>query len=186
MSQDYESMFHLSKECRDTCERVGIRYFGSICCMFRTWAQAWRSNPADYIDEFRRGLAAYEEMRCGLQLGLFHVMQAQLLLAAGRAAEAAKEAEIALVKVGVNDELWWAPEIHRTLGDALLALPVPDEVEAENCFRRAVAEARRAGALMLELRAAVSVAQILARRGDAAAAQRMVDPVLDDKLQPAP
>jgi predicted ATPase len=177
MSQDYDGMLRLSREGSDNCERVGILYFGAICRSYQTWSQAWRSNPADYIEEFRHGLATYEEMRCGLQLGLFHGMLAQLLLAAGDPAEAAKEAETALAKATVNGERWWAPEIHRTLGDALLALPNPDEAAAESCYVRAIAEARHTGGLMLELRAATSLARTMVRRGDEAEARRMLAPI---------
>jgi tetratricopeptide (TPR) repeat protein len=178
MSQDYEGMLQLSREGRDNCERAGILYFGAICRSYQTWSQAWRSNPADYIKEFRHGLATYEEMRCGLQLSLFHGMLAQLLLAAGDPAEAAKEAQTALAKVTISGERWWAPEIHRTLGNVLLALPTPDEAEAESCYVRAIAEARRTGGLMLELRAATSLATMMVRRGDKAEARRRLAPVV--------
>jgi tetratricopeptide (TPR) repeat protein len=176
MSQDYEGMLQLSREGSDNCERAGILYFGAICRLHHTWAQAWRSNPADYIEEFRHGLATYEEMRCGLQLGLFHSMLAKLLLAAGDPAEAAKEARTALGKVTVDGERWWAPEIHRTLGDVLLALP-NHEAEAESCYVHAIAEARHTGGLMLELRAATSLARMMVRRGDEAEARRTLAPI---------
>ena len=130
-----------------------------------------------YIEEFRHSLATYEGMRCGLQLGLFHTMLAQLLLAAGAPAEAAKVAETALAKATVNGERWWAPEIHRTLGDVLVALPNSDEAEAESCYLRAISEARHSGALMLELRAATSLAGMMVRRGDESEARRAVAPI---------
>src|SRR5262249_683478 len=109
-------------------------------------------------------------------LGLFHSMLAQLLLAAGDSAEAAKEAETALAKVTVDGERWWAPEIHRTLGDVLLALP-NREAEAESCYVRAIAEARHTGGLMLELRAATSLAGMMIRRGSEMEARRTVAPI---------
>lgn len=175
MARDYDAMLQLAREGAESCDRAGIRYFGSICRLYQIWAQGWsqalRSEPGDSIKEFRQGLAAYEDMSCGLQLGFFHAMLAQLLLAAGRPAEAAKEADSALARVMANGERWWAPEIYRGLGNALLALSPPDEVEAENCFERAAAEARRAGALTLELRAATSLAEIAARRSDGAQAR---------------
>jgi len=177
MSQDYEGMLQLSREGGDNCERAGILYFGAICRLHQIWSQAWRSNPADYIEAFRQGLASYKEMRCGLQLGLFHSMLAQLLLAAGLPTEAAKEAKIAVTKVATNGERWWAPEIQRTLGDVLLALP-NHESEAESCYICAVAEAHHTGALMLELRAATSLATMMVRRGEEAEATRRLAPIL--------
>jgi predicted ATPase len=170
-------MQQLSREGGDNCERIGILYFGAICRAYQTWSQASRSKPADFIDDFRANLRDYEAMGCGLQLGLFHSMLARLLLAAGDGAEAAKAAETALAKVAANGERWWAPELHRILGDALLALTRPDDVEAENCYRRAIDEARRTGALMLELRAATSLASLLARRGDRRQAHDILAPV---------
>jgi class 3 adenylate cyclase/tetratricopeptide (TPR) repeat protein len=158
MGQDYESMLSLGKEGGDNCERIGILYFGSICRAHQTWAEAQRANSADSINEFRKCLSQYETLKSGLQLGLFHVMLAQLLLAAGQRDEAIKEAEAALVKVAVNGERWWAPEIYRTLG---CALSESDPHEACNNFRRAITEARRSGAVMLELRAAANLAEIL-------------------------
>jgi tetratricopeptide (TPR) repeat protein len=175
MRQDYESMLALSKEGGDNCERVGILYFGSICRAYQTWAQARHADPADYIDEFKQCMERYETLKSGLQLGLFRVMLAQLLLAAGRPDEAVKESEAALVKIAVNGERWWAPEIYRTLG---LALSKSDPQEARNNFRRAIAEARRTGALMLELRAATNLVQNSAGTSDAKDAKQTLASVL--------
>jgi class 3 adenylate cyclase len=175
MGHDYESMLALSKEGGDNCERVGILYFGSICRAYQTWAQAQRANPADYIDEFKQCLAHYETLKSRLQLGLFHVMLAQLLLAAGRRDEAVEESEAALVKIAVNGERWWAPEIYRTLG---LALSASDQKEASDNFRRAVAEAQRSGALMLELRATADLVRTSAGSADADDALQMLATVL--------
>src|ERR1700728_3738237 len=175
MAHDYESMLALSKEGGDNCERVGILYFGSICRAYQTWAQAQRANPADYIDEFKQCLAHYETLKSGLQLGLFHVMLAQLLLAAGRCDEAVKEAEAALVKIAVNGERWWAPEIYRTLG---LALSESDPKEARNNFRRAITEAQRSGALMLELRATADLVRTSAGTAEAGSTKQMLASVL--------
>ncbi len=175
MGHDYESMLALSKEGGDNCERVGILYFGSICRAYQTWAQAQRANPADYIDEFKQCLAHYETLKSGLQLGLFHVMLAQLLLAAGRRDEAVKESEAALVKIAVNGERWWAPEIYRTLG---LALSASDQKEACNSFRRAITEAQRSGALMLELRATADLVRTSAGTAEADNARQMLATVL--------
>lgn len=176
MSQDCEGMLHLSKEGADNCRQNNIQYFGAICELYQIWAQAWPSTRTSYIEDFRRGLAAYEEMKCGLQISLFRLMLAQLLLGAGQAAEAVKESEAALAKIAANGERWWVPEVYRTLGHALLALPNQDLVEAENCFRRSIDEARHTGALMLELRATTSLAEIL--RGGREEAHRMLASVI--------
>jgi tetratricopeptide (TPR) repeat protein len=179
MAQDYESMLRLAKQGYDNCEQNGIRYFGAICQLYQIWGQAWSSNSPNCIDKFRRSLAAYEDMKCGLQVALFRGMLGQLLLAADEPRAAAKECELALANITVNGERWWAPEIYRTLGDALLALSNAELVEAENCFRRAVAAAQQTGALMLELRASARLAQIKVRQHDKQEAQRILESALD-------
>jgi len=178
-AQDYESMLRLAKEGDDNCEQNGIRYFGAICQLYQIWGQAWSSHVPHCVDKFRRALAAYEDMKCGLQVALFRGMLGQLLLAANDPRGAANECELALSNITINGERWWAPEIYRTLGDALLALPNAELAEAENCFRRAVAAAQQTGALMLELRASARLAKIMVRRHDAQEARRILASVLD-------
>jgi class 3 adenylate cyclase/tetratricopeptide (TPR) repeat protein len=175
MSQDYDRMMDLSKE---GGERLDVLYFGAICRLFQVWGQAWRGCPGEHIDEFRRGVKTYEDMGCGLQLGLFHVMLARMLLAVGRPAQAAKESKVALDKFAANGERWWLPEAYRTRGEALLAVAKPRAEEAERCLMRAIAEARGMGATMLELRAAASLAGILVGHGDRPAAKRLLAPLL--------
>ena len=178
MADDYDRLSALSDESYEICERNGIRYFGAISRMYQIWARAHRSRPADRIAEFRSALKDYKDMGCGLQLGLFHAMLARLLLAAERPAEAATEAETALAASETSGELWWAPEAHRTLGRALLAAARPNNAAAKKSFERAIAQARQLSAPMLELRAATSLASLLAGNGKRAEAKRTLAPVL--------
>ena len=178
MADDYDRLSALSEESREICERNGIRYFGAISGLYQIWARAWRSRPADRIAEFRSALKDYGDMGCGLQLGLFHAMLARLLLAADRPAEAATEAETALAAFDGNDELWWTPEAHRTLGSALLATAKPNAAAAKKCFERAIAQAKRLGAPMLELRAATSLAALSAGARKGPEAKRLLAPLL--------
>ncbi len=174
MSQDYESMLHLSKEGGDNCERVGILYFGSICRPYQTWAQAWRSNPTDYIDKFKQCLAPYETLKCGLQLGLFHVMLAQLLLAAGR-----RRSRQRIGNGPCHDCSQWravvgAGNLPHARDCALPHRPKGGIGE----FSPAIAEAQRTGALMLELRATADLVRTSAGSADADDALQMLATVL--------
>jgi predicted ATPase len=179
MAGNYDRMFELSREGNEICERIGIRYFGAICRLYEIWAKARRTRPSEHIKEFRDALKNYEEMGCGLQLGLFHVMLAQLLLAAGRPAEAVKEARTAITKFNANDERWWLPEAHRTLAEATLASPKSDKAEAAKSLQNAISAARQTGALMLELRAATGLAAIASGRSDKAEAKRLLGEIVE-------
>jgi tetratricopeptide (TPR) repeat protein len=178
MAQDVDGLIRIGKEAGDHCDRFGILYFGMIAHLHHSWGEARRSNAAADIEAFRRRLADFAAMRCGLQLGLFHCMLGQLLLAAGAPAEALMEVETALAMTAANSERWWAPEMYRTQGNALLASSDAKAPEAEACFRRAMAEARRRGAPILELRAATSLAHLLISRGRDGEAQHALLPVV--------
>jgi len=179
MAGNYDRMLALSQQGNETCERIGIRYFGAICHLYEIWAKARRTRPSEHIKEFRDALKDYQEMGCGLQLGLFHVMLAQLLLAAGRAPEAVKEARTALAKFTASDERWWLPEAHRTLAEAILASPKADKAEAAKSLQGAIGAARQAGAMMLELRAATALAAIATGRNEKAEAKRLLAGIVE-------
>jgi DNA-binding winged helix-turn-helix (wHTH) protein/tetratricopeptide (TPR) repeat protein len=179
MAGNYDRMFELSREGKEACERIGIRYFGAICRLYEIWAKARRTRPSEHIKEFRDALRNYEEMGCGLQLGLFHVMLAQLLLAADRPAEAVKEARAAITKFSANDERWWLPEAHRTLAEATLASPKSDKAEAAKSLQNAISAAHETGAMMLELRAATSLAAIAFGRSDKAETKRLLGEIVE-------
>ena len=55
---------------------------------------------------------------------------------------------------------WIEAELHRLRGELRLALPEPDQSEAEACFRRALAVAHEQQAKLWELRAATSLARL--------------------------
>lgn len=70
-------------------------------------------------------------------------------------------------------------ELHRLKGELLLARTPADTAAAEACFEQALAVARRQGALSLELRAAMSLAQLQRRRGEHDAARDLVAPICE-------
>jgi adenylate cyclase len=75
-----------------------------------------------------------------------------------------------------NGERHWEAELMRLKGELLLLEP-KHEGEAEACFRESIELARRQGARSLELRAAVSLARLLARQGKRESAQRTLSEV---------
>jgi class 3 adenylate cyclase/tetratricopeptide (TPR) repeat protein len=70
-----------------------------------------------------------------------------------------------------------APELHRLRGELLLRGAGPAAHEAEACFRRAIALARERAERSLELRAATSLARLLAGRGQRDEARALLEPV---------
>jgi predicted ATPase len=72
---------------------------------------------------------------------------------------------------------FYAPELHRLEGDLLLRRSEPDSHAAERCFRRAIELARARAEKSLELRAATSLARLLAARGRRGDARNILAPV---------
>lgn len=77
-------------------------------------------------------------------------------------------------------EGWMHPELLRVKGDLLVIRGGPrDHVDAETCFREAMAEASRQGALAWEMRAATSLARLSAAAGQPDVARQMLQSVYD-------
>jgi class 3 adenylate cyclase len=95
---------------------------------------------------------------------------AQACAETGRVAEGLAAVREAWPELQRNNELWWEPELHRLEGEFLLRDPGAERNEAEACLRRSVASARRMGLKLFEVRAATSLARVLAaeRRNDEA------------------
>ena len=72
---------------------------------------------------------------------------------------------------------WNEAELHRLRSELLLALPQPDQAQAENCFRQALAVAREQDAKMWELRAATSLSRLWAGEGKRALAHDFLAPI---------
>ncbi|MBV8737962.1 MAG: AAA family ATPase [Alphaproteobacteria bacterium] len=72
---------------------------------------------------------------------------------------------------------WADAELHRLRGELLSRLPSNDQTEIETCFRTALSIARDQGARGFELRAAVSLARLLAAQGQQNEARELLAPV---------
>jgi len=110
----------------------------------------WTNWYPEYLGDFAKGLA-----------GL------------GRISEALTTIDLALAKADQGGERYYVAELLRLKGEFLLAGPDRNHPEAiEDCFRAGLEVARRQGALLFELRLALSVARLRAgqdRRGEARA-----------------
>jgi len=141
------------------------------------WAMTQRLPGVAAIERIRDGLAAtraagsrfHEPMVLGLlaeALGLAGDIEAGLEVLA----EALASAEASGARG--NDA-----ELHRLRGNLLGRLPSPDCAEVEVCFRKALVVAREQGTRGFELRAAVSLARLLADQGRRDEARELLAPI---------
>jgi predicted ATPase len=71
----------------------------------------------------------------------------------------------ALAIVDKNEERWWEAELYRLKGVLTLQSKRPPVEEAEECFHKAIAIARRQQAKSLELRAVMSLSRLWQPQG---------------------
>jgi predicted ATPase len=104
-------------------------------------------------------------------------MLASACVKAGQSGPAFDMLEEAFAETEQSGLCYWSAELHRSRGEALLALSPARVSEAEVDFRRALSAARAQDARSLELRAAMSLATLERRRGQTAAACALLAPV---------
>jgi class 3 adenylate cyclase/tetratricopeptide (TPR) repeat protein len=103
------------------------------------------------------------------------------VLAVGNAHAGRSEAALGCVKLGLGlsrqqQNPCWDPELLRLKGD-LLAADSASEAEAEKLLRQASQLAREQGSRSLEIRAAISLARLLRRRGRAQEVRELLGPL---------
>jgi predicted ATPase len=92
-------------------------------------------------------------------------------------AELPDEGLARLASISEKDrQTMFAPEVHRLEGELLLQRPAADADVAERKFRQALGLARERGEKSLELRAAMSLARLLASRGGTPEARAVLVP----------
>lgn len=95
----------------------------------------------------------------------------------GSHAEAMMAIDTAISSVSEMGARFWLPDLLRTRGEALLKRPSPDHDEVESTLRKSIELARDQAAVGWELKAAVPLAQMLARRNRVAEALGVLEPI---------
>jgi adenylate cyclase len=106
------------------------------------------------------------------------LLHADALRRSGRIDEAAQRLEAAATVSLATAQRMFEPELHRLRGELLLDADRLQGEAAREAFEKALAEARRQGASLLELRAAHSLAAWLAGEGRMPEARAVLEPVV--------
>jgi adenylate cyclase len=155
----------------------GLPFWQALGRIFRGWALAASGQLDEGLAELRSGLDAYRATSGRLYLPYALALFADLCRQTGQRAaglEALAEAHAVIRATGVR-----AFESHadRIQGRLLLRGAEPDAAGAENSFREAIGVARRQGARLSELRAAVDLARLQRDRGQRRDAYDLVAPL---------
>jgi len=152
----------------------GVAYWQAVATMQQGWAMALQGQSLQGIAQMRQGLAAWRTTGAELARSFWWVLQAEVYASVGQVAEALRLLDDALEGIDTSGEHWWEAEVYRLKGELLLQQGVPDELQAEACFRRALQVARRQQARSFELRTALHLSQLWRRRGRHKAARRLL------------
>jgi class 3 adenylate cyclase/predicted ATPase len=140
------------------------------------WALAMEGSPAEGLARLRESLVAYRATGALTGVPYDLALLAEVCGQAGLVEEGLAALGEARAIVDRTGERNYEAELHRLEGELRLRHEEPPE-EAESCFRRALDIACRQGARSLELRAATSLARVLAGRGRRDDARTTLDDV---------
>jgi adenylate cyclase len=129
------------------------------------------------LQQIQKALAEFRSLRGGLGMPWIMALAADACLRSDARLDAQAAAAMGLAMTNVHGERHWEAELHRIKGEALLATTGADSGEAEAAFRQAIDVAYQQKALSLELRASMSLARLLAARGERSNAAACVNDV---------
>jgi DNA-binding SARP family transcriptional activator/NAD(P)-dependent dehydrogenase (short-subunit alcohol dehydrogenase family) len=139
------------------------------------WARAMSLQAQDAICQFRNGVAALKEMGTLVGYPVLQSLLAEVYLHRGDVAEGLEAIDAALRAVEGSASRSHLAEVLRLKGELLLrAKPLGCEDGAAACFGRALEVAREQDARILALRAAHSLARLLASQGQTTEGQHML------------
>ena len=130
----------------------------------RGWANAWRGDPRG-IDLVREAIGALQATGSEITFSWEHALIAELCLKFGRTDEAAAALDAAMAFIARTGEGFAESEVYRLKGEVELRLGRSHIGSAAKWFERALDAARMRSAKIAELRATVSLAQLLAKQG---------------------
>jgi predicted ATPase len=147
------------------CAEHGFPSWLAVATVLRGWAIAAQGHNEQGIAQIQEGLAAYRAT--GGQIGMpYHIgLLAEACLETGRFDDGLAASTEALAAADRHEEHLWEPEIHRVKGELLLRQNDSNVAEAQSCFERALEIARKQSGRSVELRATMSLARLLATKG---------------------
>jgi class 3 adenylate cyclase/DNA-binding response OmpR family regulator/tetratricopeptide (TPR) repeat protein len=141
-------------------QEQGYPHLVGTAMVYTGWATAQRGEIASGIDTCERGLSQLGSIGAKCWLPLHLAMLAECYARAGDREHCFATAAQALQTVEESDERFWETELYRLKGRLLLDV---DTKAAAKCFETALDKARVQQAKLLELRAAMSLADLLVR-----------------------
>ena len=157
----------------------GIPYWEALAAIARGWALAAQGQVEAGIGEMRQGIERYRATGATLASSWCLGMLAEAYGQGGQAKEGLGCVAEALAVIERTGEGYHTADIHRLKGELLLQGGAAAVAQAEACFRRALAVARRQGAKSHAPRGGTSLARLWRAQGRLREARRLLAPLHD-------
>jgi predicted ATPase len=177
LCDDPEGVEELATTLGGLATEQAFPYWRAMTTIFESWTLARAGEAGLAAEQVRTGLAAYRATGAELWQPYFLALAAETHESAGQTPAVLQLLDEALERVTKTGERWFEAELHRLRGEALLRATTAESSEAEACFRKAIDVARGQNARWWELRAAVSLARMWAKRGERRQAHDLLAPI---------
>jgi predicted ATPase len=147
------------------CREHGFAEVLAQGMILRGWAVAGQGQAADGIAQIHQGLAAYQATGAELLRPYYLALLGETYGSARQTEEGLTTLAEAVAAMSHSEQRYYGAELYRLKGELLLARSPAPRAEAEACFQRALAIARRQQAKSLELRAAMSLSRLWQQQG---------------------
>jgi predicted ATPase len=138
------------------------------------WLLVEQGRLEEGIGQMCQVMADHLVRSVGRERSFLSGLMAEAFRRGGRIAEGLSTVTEELTRVRKTGVCYCESELHRIKGELLLKQAVPDEEEAEVCFRQAIEVGQRQEAKSLELRASMSLSRLWQRQGKKAEAQQLL------------
>ncbi len=169
---DAEQTREWAEAALDEATSRGFMYRIAGSKILRGWALAALGKTDEGVSELREGLAMSRRFGARMDDAYYGGLLADACCRAGALDEGLHALDEALETVRSSRSFFYEAELHRLRGELRLRQGLESDGEAS--LTEAIEIARRQGAKLLELRAAVSLSRLHAQRGDIDAARELV------------
>jgi tetratricopeptide (TPR) repeat protein len=165
-----ESLIELARD-------AGFLYWQAAGKMCLGRVIAGEGDPENGIVMLKEGVEALRATGAELVYSYSLSLLAEVQLILNQPDESAATLALTIERIETRDHRVHEPEIYRLMGMTELMKAGRDNDQTEQWFRRAIEAARKQQALSWELRASISLAQLLAGRGKTREARELIAPV---------
>ena len=175
---DLERLERDSAELAAYCTEKRVEQIRLLSSLHQAYARAMREPIATNLNSFRASVGALRKSGGNAGSSIIMGNLAESLLAAGDLAGAEAALEDAHAFVEQSGERYWLADLHRLSGQVALKRHEPERPRAEACFRKAIEIAHGQEARLLELRAAIDLAQLWRDTGSNSDPRALLRPIL--------